>query len=256
MIKGTEKVLLIQEQLSKNRIIINSDKKGKIKGVFRNRYWSFKIKQKVFVLHLLKDGGGVCISERTRLGSFELQVDVSVAVWCMEILQKILLVDDNKPFFRKYRGSNSLLLAERYFNWKGVFLKFSKLINDSLKNIIIPGGRAKWGWTRMAVCLDNLVGKRFWGSKGGFRKGVNYGDRLFIKARMQYTSFGNMSKRNAVRGSLAGSHSVKVPKRSWRDAVLIMRNSVSSSWKAIEHSLARELNTHNVVNRPSYHLEH
>jgi DNA-directed RNA polymerase III subunit RPC2 len=29
IIKGTEKVLLIQEQLSKNRIIIDSDKKGK-----------------------------------------------------------------------------------------------------------------------------------------------------------------------------------------------------------------------------------
>ena len=140
----------------------------------------------------------------------------------MEILQKILLVDDNKPFFRKYRGSNSLLLAERYFNWKGVFLKFSKLINDSLKNIIIPGGRAKWGWTRMAVCLDNLVGKRFWGSKGGFRKGVYHGVRSIIKPQMYFArnngkeemhqgiySSVNKCKWSTVRRSLPGSHSFK-----------------------------------------------
>ena len=35
----------------------------------------------------------------------------------------------------------------------------------------------------MVVCLDNLVGKRFWGSKGGFRKGVNYDASSFIQAR-------------------------------------------------------------------------
>ena len=155
------------------------------KGVFRNRYWSFKIEQKVFVLRLWKGGGGVCISERTRLGSFELQVDVSAAVWCLDILQEILLVEDNKPFFRKYRGSNSLLLAERYSNWKGVFLNVSKLINGILKNIIIPGGKDKWGWTRMDGCLDNLVGKRFWGSKGGFTKGFKFGATPFSKYRMQ-----------------------------------------------------------------------
>ena len=178
---------------------------------------------------MLKDGVGVCISKCTRLGSFEIQIDVTAAVWVLEILQEILVADDNKPFFRKYRSSNSLLIAERYSNWKGVFLKFSKLVNDSLKNIIVLGGSSKWGWTRMAVCLDNLVGKRFWGSKGGFRKGVNYDASSFIQARklgrnmQEFTkilmsikgcSLDSKRKRCDARGSLAGLHSVNVPKRN------------------------------------------
>ena len=131
-----------------------------------------------------------------------------------------------------------------------MFLKVSKFINGSLKNIIIQGGRAKWGWSRMAVCLDNLVGKRFWGPKDGFGKGIIFSDRSFIKARARVNEKEEVyqGQRNAIRGSLARSYSVKAPKRSWRHAVLIMRNSVSSSWKDIEHGLARELNSHHTVN--------
>ena len=80
---------------------------------FRNRYWSFKIEQKVFVLQLTKDGGGVSISERSRLRSFQVELDVSAAVWCLEILQEVVLFEECKPFFRKYRGSLSTVLAER-----------------------------------------------------------------------------------------------------------------------------------------------
>ena len=85
---------------------------SRINGAFRNRYWSYKFQHKVFVLHLLKDSGGVCISERNKVGSFELQIDASAAVWCLEVLQELLLDDDHQQFFRKYRGSNFVLLAE------------------------------------------------------------------------------------------------------------------------------------------------
>ena len=67
-------------------------------AVFRNRYWSFKIEQKVFVLNLLRDGGGVRISERNRLRSFEMVLDAPAAVWCLETLQEVLLTKDNKSF--------------------------------------------------------------------------------------------------------------------------------------------------------------
>ena len=36
-------------------------------AIFKNRYWSFKIEQKFFVLRLLKDKGGVRTSEETDL---------------------------------------------------------------------------------------------------------------------------------------------------------------------------------------------
>ena len=103
--------------------------------VFRNRYWSFKIEQKVFVLHLLRDGGGVCISERTRLRSFELEIDVPAAVWCLEVLQEVLYGEESEAFCRKYRGSNNVLLADKFHNRKEEFLKFTKLYNGTLKNI-------------------------------------------------------------------------------------------------------------------------
>ena len=48
-----------------------------------------------------------------------------------------------------------------------MFLKFTKLFNGSVKNIIIPGGSFRRGWRCMAGCLDNLVGKRFWNLRGG-----------------------------------------------------------------------------------------
>ena len=59
---------------------------SRVKVAFRNRYWSFKIEQKVFVLHLLRDKGGIQTSEQTRLGSFEIEIDVSIAVWCLEVM--------------------------------------------------------------------------------------------------------------------------------------------------------------------------
>ena len=138
----------------------------------RNRYWSFRIEQKVFVIHLTKDGGGVRISERSRFRSFVVEIDVCAAVWCLETLQEVALSAKSKSFFRKHRGSNYSVLAEKYSNRRGEFLKFTKLSNGSLTSIIIPGGLSRWGWRRMAGCLDNLVGKRFWNVKGTFTKGI------------------------------------------------------------------------------------
>ena len=56
-----------------------------------SRYWDFKIEQKAFVLHLSSDGGSVIISESTRLASFEMMIDVAVAVWMKETLDEALL---------------------------------------------------------------------------------------------------------------------------------------------------------------------
>lgn len=94
---------------------------------FRNRYWSFRLQQKVFVLHLLRDGGGIKISERTRFRSFELELAVPAAVWCLEIMQEVVSVEDSEAFFRKFRGSNFVLLAEKFISSKGAFLKITKV---------------------------------------------------------------------------------------------------------------------------------
>ena len=136
-----------------------------VQGPFRNRYWSFKVEQKVFVLHLTVDRGGVRISERSRLRSFEIEFDVGAAMWCLEMLQEVINLEESKSFFRKHRGSNFVVLAEKYYNRRGEFLKFTRLSNGRLQNIIIPGGYSRGGWRRMADCLDNLVGKRFWNVK-------------------------------------------------------------------------------------------
>ena len=135
-------------------------------AVFRNRYWSFRIEQKVFVLHLLRDGGGIRISERTRFRSFDMELDVPAAVWCMETLQEVLHGDFNKGFFRKYRGSNSVLLIERFSSRKGAFVKLVKLVNGGLQNIIIPGGINKWGWRRRNFAWIILWEKGSGGLKG------------------------------------------------------------------------------------------
>ena len=63
---------------------------------------------------------------------------------------------------RKYRGSGFVLIAEKYGNQNGVFLKFLQVRNGEIRNIIVPGGRFLWGWKKMVECLDNIVGRRSW----------------------------------------------------------------------------------------------
>ena len=110
-------------------------------SVFRNIYWSFKIEHKIFVIQLSRDGGGISISERTRVRSFHLEIDVAAAVWCLESLQELLSNGVSKNFCRKYRGSNMVLLLDAFTNKKGIFLKVTKLFNGTLETIILPAGR-------------------------------------------------------------------------------------------------------------------
>lgn len=93
----------------------------RISAGFRNKYWSFRVEQKVFVLFLSKDGGSVRISERMRTRSFDLVVDVAAVVWCLETFQEAILANKREKFFKKYRGSNFVLLAEIYHNFRGAF---------------------------------------------------------------------------------------------------------------------------------------
>lgn len=132
---------------------------------FRNRYWSFRIEQKVFVLFLSKDGMSIRISERTRLASFDLDLEVSAAVWCLELFKEVSYFD-GKKIFKKFRGSSFVVLAESYENRRGTFMKITKIFRGFVKNLVVSCGWNGWGWKQFANCLDNLVGKRFW-EKGG-----------------------------------------------------------------------------------------
>ena len=218
----------------------------------RNRFWTFKIEQKIFVLHLTKDGGGVRISERSRLRSFEVEIDVCAAVWCLETLQEVVLSDESKSFFRKYRGSNFSVLAEIYFNRRGEFLKFTKLSKGTLQNIIIPGGLSRWGWRRMAVCLDNLVGKRFWNVKGTFRKGDHQDGNLSVFGKRQNFSLQAKGMQSSWKRIVEGNSklgevveptvelpSACDPKRNWRVAVLAVRWSAFTPWSRIRTGMTR-----------------
>lgn len=111
-----------------------------MRGVVRNCYWSFEIEHKVFILHLFEDGGHVKVSERTRLASFGLELEVVAAVWCLEILQG-LIASANVKLFRKFHGANYVLLLEEYENRRGKFVKITKLARGKLWNTIIPGGK-------------------------------------------------------------------------------------------------------------------
>ena len=67
----------------------------------------------MFVLYLSIDGGSVMISERTRLASFEMMVDVAAAVYMKETLDEALVTGAIGQFVRKYKGSSFVLNAER-----------------------------------------------------------------------------------------------------------------------------------------------
>ena len=87
-----------------------------------------------------------------------MELDVSAAVWCLEIMQEVLLVEDAKAFFRKYRGTNTVLMAEKLTSRKGVFLKFAKLANGRLQNIIIPSRDGGEWWFVWIIWWGNIFG--------------------------------------------------------------------------------------------------
>ena len=126
----------------------------------RSSVWDFRIEQKLFSLVLSNDGGSVIIRERTRMASFQLKVDVAAAVWMKETLEEALVVGGVGQFMRKYRGSNSVLIAELYSNQKGIFLNFLNICNGQVQQIMVPGGNILWGWKKMMICLDKIVGRR------------------------------------------------------------------------------------------------
>lgn len=77
-----------------------------------------------------------------------------------ETLEEVLLTGIAGQFMRTYRGSNSVLIAELYSSQRGIFLKFFKVSNGEVHQIMIPGGNYLWGWRKMMVCLDKIVGRR------------------------------------------------------------------------------------------------
>ena len=157
----------------------------------------------------------------------EVELDVGAAVWCLEVLQDVINFEELKPFFRKHRGSNYVVLAETVSNRRGTFLKFTKLYNGSVKNIIIPGGLSRRGWRSLAGCLDNLVGKRFWNLKGGFKNAFDRSQRTNMKEVGMKPSWKRIVESKKDKGDKAGSstrsHSQNILKRSWRNAVLVVR---------------------------------
>lgn len=186
---------------------------------------------------------------RTRFRSFDLEIDVEAAVWCLETVQELLIADDSKVFCRKYRGSNIVLLIDKFTNKKGVFLKITKLFNGTLKNIIVPGGRSKWGWSRLVSCLDNLVGKRFWRSKGvGWKGGhfnVKSGDldrKRFHKDLLNWDK--TKCKWSYVGSSRGEEHQDSNNRRNWREVVLVFRFSYLQSWSSIKSALSKLLHFH------------
>ena len=218
-------------------------------SAFRNRYWSFRLEQKVFVLHLLRDGGGINISERTRFRSFEMELCVTAAVWCLEVMQEVVLVEDKQEFVRKFRGPNFVLLAEKTFSRKGFFLRLTKLSNGLLKTIIVPEGTSRWGWRKLVDCLDNLVGKRFLSSHRGTRQGSFQGARMHKDVRTHFNS-GTKNKvqiqgnRDDEGGKWDGDCVVDESKKGWRQAVLIVRACFNMQWRNIQLGLDKLFNFH------------
>lgn len=116
---------------------------------------------------LSKDGESVRFNERTSLASFNLELEVTATIWCLELFKEASY-NDGKKIFKKFRCSSSVVLAESYKNSRSTFMNITKIFNGFVKNLVVPCGWNGWGWKKFANCIDNLVGKRFWqlGGKG------------------------------------------------------------------------------------------
>ena len=142
-----------------------------------------------------------------------------------------------------------VLLIDNFTNKRGVFLKFTKLFNGTLRNIILPAGRFKWGCRRMKVYLDNLVGKRFWAPKGSSFQEGHHSEKtssLNRKCHQRASNNGEKIQRSwrDVVGSRAEKHQDNLNKRNWRVAVLVFRFNISVSWSSIKVGLTKMLNVY------------
>ena len=170
----------------------------------------------MFVIQLSNDGGSVIVSEKTRQAIFDLKVDIAAAVWLKESLEEALVNGDVGQFVRKYRGSNFVLIAEKFGNKKGVFMKFSRVCNGEVHHIMVPGGNFLWGWKKMAECLGYIVGRR------SPRKIV---DR----------SFPIVNKSIDVQKGLVKQVSEET--KNWKMAITIYRTNTRMSWQEVSRKL-------------------
>lgn len=69
-------------------------------------------------------------------------VEVVVATWCLNVLKEVSSFRKNEKFVRKFRGSNFVVMALKYDNKRGSFLKYiTTLSNGSIRNTIVPRGQ-------------------------------------------------------------------------------------------------------------------
>ena len=182
----------------------------------RSTPWEFRIEQKLFVLQLSKDGGSVIVKEKSKQATFELIIDIAAAVWMTETLEEALVKGDIYQFVRKYRGSNFVLIAEKFKNKKGVFLKFSRIRNGEVNHIMVPGGNLLWGWKKMAECLGNIVGRRY-------------------SKRIVDRSFPIANKSANINRVVAKKNSDET--KNWKIAITIYRANTKMSWAEINSKL-------------------
>ena len=101
----------------------------------------------------------------------------------------------------------------------------------------------------MKVCLDNLVGKRFWAPKGGrFQVGHKSAkaNALDGKSHLREANNCDIFQRSwkEVVGSRTEDHQTGFNRRNWRVAVLVFRFSISMSWRSIKDGLTKLLNVY------------
>lgn len=170
------------------------------------------------------------ISERTRLASFNLELEVNAAVWCSELLKQPL-PSDNKKFLKKFCGSSFVLLAEIYENKRGYFMKFTKISNGTVKNLVLPCGWNRWGWKKFAHCLDNLVGSR--SAQPQIRRTVRRKWEHIQKPPSNPGSSSIDSEPIWDRNYPKRSHLC----RNWKFAVIVFRLSVFDRWSVIQNGI-------------------
>ncbi|EXB80244.1 hypothetical protein L484_025093 [Morus notabilis] len=179
----------------------------------------FRTKHKVFILQITDYGQSIRITERNRVASFDVNLDLGGAFWLMEVVSQAADAKKDGAFLRKYKGSSYVLVVEVKRNSKGEFLKVMRINRGEVKNVIIPGEENKKGWRDLSRCLENFFCKKSQTSKN---KTLMRKDFTRAAAKHQ------------------GILDVREEKR-WERAVVAYRDWMEEGWTEISKGLSEKL---------------
>ena len=85
----------------------------------------------------------------------------AAAIWFWDVLLEVANVHAEQNLFRSFREGNKVFVVQKQRNGRGGFVTVTVLGDTKRKGcVIVPEGRATWGWRGLSKVVDGLMGSK------------------------------------------------------------------------------------------------